>query len=236
MKRFLPIVVLTFFLSCITSPTFAADSSQYTIPSDVQGAGGGDEAKSNNYRLIDTLGEPNIGPSNSGNYSLEAGYRQVASDSLSMGCSTSIGLGTINGSGQATGSGSCVITTDAAAGYQLLWRAMTADMQSGADSIAAYTPATANAPETWNIAATDSEWGGRLQSASTDTAAEWGTDTLTDKWLNVATANRNIVTRSSRTSLAGSTEVLQFRSEVGAAKVQPTGAYSVTIVLTAITL
>ncbi|MFA5800197.1 MAG: hypothetical protein WC840_04530, partial [Candidatus Peribacteraceae bacterium] len=104
------------------------------------------------------------------------------------------------------------------------------------DTIAPYTPAVAETAETWSVALSDSEWGGRLRSNSTDTATKWGTDASSPKWLNVPTTNYTVVTRSSRTATNGSTEILQYRAEVGASKHQPTGKYSATITMTAVAL
>ena len=211
-------------------------SNTYRIPSDVNAAGGGEDAKSSNYVLFDTLGEPNIGTSGSSNYALNAGYRQTLVTFISISGPPTINIGTIAGTGQQTGSGTYTVITDAAAGYTLAWQAASATMISGSDTVAAFTPASANVPDTWSVASTDSEWGSRVRSSSTDTAAEWGTDNSTDKWLNVATSSRTVVTRSSRTSLSGSDEILQFRAEVGSTKIQPSGTYTVTVTLTATSL
>lgn len=211
-------------------------SNTYRIPSDVNAAGGGEEAKSNNYLLLDTIGEPNIGDSDSATYGLNAGYRQTLETYIAISGPATIDIGTITGTGQRSGSGTFVVTTDAAAGYSLAWQASAAAMTSGSDSVAAFTPSSANVPDTWAVASTDSEWGGRVRSSSTDTAVEWGTDNSSDKWLNVATSSRTIVTRSSRTSVNGSDEILQFRAEIGSSKIQPTGTYTVTVTLTATSL
>ncbi len=209
------------------------------MPLDVQGAGGGDEARSTNYHLIDTIGEPNIGPSASNNYNLRAGYRQTTSSDvfLSISGSTTVNLGTIVGAGQRTGTGKWTVITDADAGYSLSWRASTAAMVSGSDSIPAFGPSVADTPDSWSVAASSARWGGHLSVTSTDTAAEWGAnDGVGSKWLNVATSNRTIVTRTSRTALAGSNEYVNFRAEVGSTAIQPTGTYTVTITMTAVSL
>jgi hypothetical protein len=52
----------------------------------------------------------------------------------------------------------------------------------------------------------------------------------------VATSSRTIVSRSTRTSVSGSTEYVQFRAEVGSTAIQPDGSYSVTVTLTAVSL
>lgn len=219
-------------------------SNNYRIPTDVQPVGGGEQATSTNYILDDTIGEANIGLSRSDNYDLNAGYRQTLVNFISLSCGSSVALGTIDQNGQSTGSGTCVVTTDADAGYSLSWKVSTGSggantgsmINQFEETIAPFSPTIVNTPDTWGIAAADSEWGARLRSSSTDTAAEWGTDNTSDKWLNVRTTARTIVTRSTRTSVSGSDEILQFRVEIGSAKAQPSGNYAVTVVMTATSL
>lgn len=172
-------------------------------------------------------------------------YAATASDTvavnLTMGSTISISapsdvsLGTITGTGaSAEGTATWTITTNNSSGYKLEWTASSTTMSNGSDTIAAYTPAVANTPETWSVASADSEWGARLKSTSTDTAAEWGTDSTSEKWLDVATSARQIVTRGTET--AGSSEIVAFKAEVGASKMQPTGNYTVDITITTTTL
>jgi len=122
MKRSLSLLVCFLF---VAQSLEIASGNSYEIPSDVQGAGGGDDARSTNYKLIDTIGEPNIGVSDSTNYKLRAGYRQGGgSDStISISGPTTLSIGTIAGAGQATGSGTWTVITDNDAGYQLAWTA-----------------------------------------------------------------------------------------------------------------
>lgn len=217
------------------------ESSTYVIPSDVQPSGGGEEAQSANYRLSDTIGEPAIGPSFSDSYSLSAGYRATLDHYLSLTCGFDLDVGTIDGDGQSTGSGTCVVATDAPAGYSLGWevRAGSGGTATGSmiseleDVIPPYTPDVAGTPEPWSIEPDAAEWGGRLSSRSTDTDDKWGIDGVDDKWLNVGTGTYTLVQRPTRTDLAGSTEILDFRVQVGSSRIQPTGTYDVGIVFTA---
>jgi hypothetical protein len=185
---------------------------------------------------MDTIGEPNIGDSATASYRLNAGYRQTLETFISLSGPSSVNIGSIAGTGQQTNSGTWIVTTDAMAGYSLSWSASAAAMDSGTDTIAAFTPSVANTPDTWTVAATDSEWGGRVRSTSTDTAAEWGTDASSEKYLNVSTSSRVLVTRTTRTALAGSNEIVQFRAEIGASKIQLPGTYNVTVTMTATSL
>lgn len=234
----LRLAIIALLLAFWVTPVLAdpAATANYRIPSDVQAVGGGDAAKSGNYVLLDTIGEPNIGDSGTANYKLNAGYRQTLETFISISGPATVNLGTIAGTGMQTGSGVWTVITDATAGYSLAWQASAATMTSGSDTVAAYTPVSANVPEAWSIVSTDSEWGGRLASVSTDAAAEWGTDVSSEKYLNVATSSRVVTTRTSRTSITGSLEKFMFRAEVGASKIQLPGTYTVTVTLTATSL
>lgn len=244
----LPFVALAFGVFAVQFDLTQAQqppnqSDDYRIPSNVINAGGSDVSKSNVYLLSDSLGEPIVGYGSTDNYILNSGYRQPsASEFLSMTCSPIAVIGTVNGTGQKTGSGTCVVYTDAYSGYNLGWAVLSGSggVNTGSlisefnDTIAPFTPAVGNTPETWSVPAVDSEWGARVRSVSSDVAAEWGTDASSEKWLNISTTNRTIITRTSSTLQAGSTEIIQFRSEVGSSKVQPSGVYQATVTFTVV--
>jgi hypothetical protein len=219
-------------------------ATNYQIPTDVQAVGGGEAGKSTNYILDDTIGESNIGFGRSNTYDLNAGYRQTTDAFLSLSCGGSVALGSISATGQITGSGTCLVATDADAGYALSWRVTTGSggtstgymISENEDVIAPFNPAIAGTPQTWSVSATDSRWGARLRSSSTDTDAKWGADGSSDAWLNVGTGSYTVVARATRTSVAGSSEILQFRAEIGASKVQPPGTYQTTVEMTATSL
>lgn len=228
----------------LTASAYAdTDSTNYNIPLDVINAGGVDVSKSSNYLLSDSLGEPIVGYGASSNYKLDSGYRQPsAADTLSMTCAASIDIGSVAGTGQRTGSGSCTVYSDAYTGYNLGWAVLTGSGGTNTghlisqlnDTIPPLVPAVANTPGAWSVGAAEAYWGGRLRSSSTDTDAEWGTDGVSDTWLNVATTNRTVVIRDTATPLAGSVEIFQFRSEIGASKIQPTGVYETTVTFTVV--
>lgn len=212
------------------------------MPSDVQGAGGGEEAESTLYKLDDTIGEANIGPSRSATFDLNAGYRQTVSDAyIALTCDDTTDLGTLTPTGQKTGNVSCTVITDAEAGYSLAWIVATGSggtntgylINEFENTIAPYHPSVSGTPETWSVANNDARWGGRLSSTSTDTDGKWGTDSSSEKFLNVGTGSYTVVSRASRTSVSGSTELFQFRAEIGSMKVQPPGTYRATVTFTA---
>ena len=218
-------------------------SDDYRIKPDVMNAGGSDVSKSNMYFLSDSLGEPIVGHGDSANYKLDSGYRQPsAAEFLSMSCSPVTVIGSVVGTGQKTGSGTCVVYTDAYSGYNLGWSVLTGSggTNTGSlineynDTIAPYTPAVVDTPEPWSVPSTNAEWGGRLRSLSTDDAAEWGTDSISEQWLNIGTTHRTIVTRGNATLQEGSTEIVQFRSDIGSSVPQPTGVYQTTVTFTVV--
>ncbi len=157
---------------------------------------------------------------------------------ISISSPADVNLGSTTGTGDtgpSGGSASWTVTTNNSTGYKLEWSTDTAEMSSGSDVINAYSPGSADTPEAWSVDAADAEWGARLSSASTDAnTSEWGTDGDDEKWLNVATSPREIVTRNSET--AGSTETVYFRVQVGANHTLPTGTYSTNVTMTATTL
>lgn len=157
---------------------------------------------------------------------------------ISISAPADVSLGTITGTGTSdVGTALWTVTTNNSGGYKLEWQASAAALTSSSDTIAAYTPAVANTPETWSVAADASEWGARLKSASDDTETEWGTDDSSEKWLNVNNAAvRQIVDRTTETAAGGSAETVAFKAQVGASKFQPTGAYTVNVTATATTL
>ncbi|PIR49717.1 hypothetical protein COU79_03350 [Candidatus Peregrinibacteria bacterium CG10_big_fil_rev_8_21_14_0_10_54_7] len=96
-------------------------STNYRIPNDVQAAGGGELALSDNYKLSDTIGETVIGLARSALYALQSGYRHTDDSYIALGCGDSVDLGTLaGGEGQLTGNIDCTVVADGA-GYSLSW-------------------------------------------------------------------------------------------------------------------
>ena len=152
-------------------------------------------------------------------------------------------MGDISGTGFSsltTNSGTWNVKTDNDTGYTLQWRAQNVNMVSGSDTLGPFVPAVSGTPNAWSgMPNTASWWGGHLGKDSTTTdTAKWGTlDTYAGgKWLNVGTSDYSIVSRPSSTTTSGDNEVIYAGAEVGTNKIQPTGTYSVTVILTAIAL
>ena len=164
---------------------------------------------------------------------------------ISLVCTDSVTLGTITGTGQSnltTNEASCNVRTINSSGYQLSWQASTPYLENeNGDQIAAYTPQTPDTPEVWSVSSTESEWGGRIKTTSTDpdlTGSEiWdNTDSYSGTWLNVSASPFIIANRITETSQTGSDEVILFGAEIGSNKFQPTGTYDTEVIITATTL
>jgi len=236
------ILLLLFLFSLPLLVSAEMSSSSYTISSDVIGSFG-QASSSASYTLNDTGGEVGTGINSSTNYELNAGFWNTAIGyNIAVSCPNSLVMNEITGTGQSDLSGNdiiCNVVTDNPTGYALELSAQTSYMDSGTDTIAAYSPAVADTPETWSIVTTTSEWGAHLGSTSTTVnTTTWGaSDTYADgKWLNVPVDGVTFAQRNTPTSLSGDNEVVWFGAEVGQSKLQPSGTYTVDVTVTVVTL
>ena len=161
---------------------------------------------------------------------------------ISLACTDTITMSSITGTGQsdlASNEATCNVKTNNSTGYKLEWSTGTINLtNANADAISAYSPTVSNTPEAWSITQTDSEWGARIKSTSTDSNTTlWGaSNDYSGKWLNIASSPFQIISRNTETDQAGSDEIIQFGAEIGSNKFQPTGTYSTSVVMTATTL
>ena len=144
----------------------------------------------------------------------------------------------------------CVPITNNSLGYTLKWNITSGSGGYGtghldsnnvtagrADTILAYTPTTSGTPETYSAPTGTSRWAARVKSVSTTaagvTGVTWGTDTSSEKFLNVGTGSAvSIVKRTTETSSTGDTEFIQFKASIGSTSAQPTGTYKATVIFT----
>ncbi|MDP1884717.1 MAG: hypothetical protein Q8L10_05145 [Candidatus Moranbacteria bacterium] len=162
---------------------------------------------------------------------------------IALSCTDTLTLNPITGTGQsaidAANEATCNIKTNNSNGYKLEWSTPNTDLTNAtADTIAGYLPTTPDTPEIWTIDQATAAWGARLKSTSTDPDTNlWGTsDGYAGKWLNVSAAAYQIIVRSTETLQTGSDQIIQFGSEIGSNKFQPTGTYTGSVVMTATTL
>ncbi|MDP1833337.1 MAG: hypothetical protein Q8L11_00185 [Candidatus Moranbacteria bacterium] len=166
---------------------------------------------------------------------IEATIAITCTDSINMNPITGTGRSTVDASNEAT----CNIKTNNSNGYKLEWSTASTEMtNANSDTISGYLPTIPNTPEAWNLDQATSAWGARLKSTSTDPDTDlWGiNDDYTGKWLNIGNGAFQLVSRTTETLQTGSDEIIQFGSEIGSNKFQPTGTYATSVVLTATTL
>ena len=88
MKKTIYILIIIFIT--VLSPfkkVISMQSNNYKIEKDSINFGGTDNGQSDSYKLSDTMGEIGTGESDSANYTMKAGYRQVVDPSLSFAVS-----------------------------------------------------------------------------------------------------------------------------------------------------
>lgn len=176
-------------------------------------------------------------------------------ETISISCDASETLSAIATDGQSTLGASnqtdCNIETNNTAGFKLDWSAATTYLENAtSDQIAAYSPAVADTPEEWTVAATVAEWGGRVMSTSdgfgtTGSVNEntvWGTTDSTygvgTNWVNVGStiAGNGIYDYEAETDADGYDIDIEWGVEVGNNYIAPTGTYDVDVTFTATTL
>lgn len=176
-------------------------------------------------------------------------YGATASDSVSVGVTinnyisisspTDVTLSAIAGTGGSSqGTAAWTVTTNNILGYTLsVAAAASPAMSGGGNTIADYTPLVAGTPETWSVAAADSEFGFSAEGASTPTAT-WGQPSLSlGKYRGFnGTSGIQVASKSVNTSGSGEATTVYFKAEVGSSHFQPSGSYSSTITATATTL
>jgi hypothetical protein len=138
------------------------------------------------------------------------------------------------GTGSSTGSVTWTVETNNSDGWKLEVKADASpalDDGSG-NSFADYTEATAGVPETWNVSASDSEFG--FTASGTHAEAKYSNGTLYEGF--EGTTDIKVAEDSSVTSGGGEDITVGFQAEVGSSKTQPQGIYEAVVTATATTL
>ncbi len=221
-------------------------STTYKIQSDSINAGGGDSTSSL-YKLGDTLGEAGTGDSNSTNYFLHAGFWQMQGSYISISSPADLALTPIGGiSGEGSeGTMSWLVTTDNTAGYSMTIETTTTPaLKSALDSFADYTPAGSDPDYNFSISPTASAFGFSPEGADVNTrykdngsACNTGSGETSAKcWDGLSLSVKTIAGSTTSNQPGGTTTSVRFRAESGASHIQTSGAYSASIVVTALTL
>ncbi len=244
-----PKLILLALLIALAIPAFSIaavmTSSNYQIQSDSVNFGGGNSTSAN-YTLEDTLGEIATGLSSSASYSLKAGYQQMLGSSISIDSPADITMTALSlTQNTAVGSTAWTVTTDNSAGYTLSVNtsASPALVDSGTgESFADYTESSAGVKEAWSVSnAYEFGWsafGADVSGYGSDADCVAGTDipSATLLWEGFeGTTQIEMASSTSRTSTSGTASTICVATEQ-AGVFAPSGSYSTTVTVTAITL
>lgn len=252
MKKVKFFLVLTLFVSVFVSSSFAyvSSSTNFRIESDIVSFGGGNST-STNFGLHDSISDRFLGfiSSPGTDFGIKTGYIPMVSPSISITYPASVTLLPAIKSttgGQGNGSASIVVITDNPGGYSLSIKASTDPaLQGSVGSFSNYNSATPGVPDfDWSIVPTDSRFGFTPEGAHIDqkykddgTVCGVGSvDSLDKCWDSITITNKLIARSSSSNQPTGTATTIKLRSEAGAARNQPVGSYSSTIILTALPL
>lgn len=221
-------------------------SSSYQIQSDTINMGGADSSSSS-YGLSDTLGEQGTGDSNSENYDLHAGFWQMQSSYLAISGPSDFAMSSIGGLSKQTSEGtmSWTVTTDNPAGYTMTIASTTTPaLKSAYDSFADYVPATADPDFEFNNLPANSSFGFSPEGVDTDdrfrdigsVCGAGGNETEGKCWDGLSQTPKVIAGATSSNQPSGSIVTARLRAETGQDHLQLAGDYTVTIIVTAVTL
>lgn len=221
-------------------------SSTYKIQSDTINMGGVDSSSAS-YNMQGTLGEVATGKTSSSNYKMNAGYWQMQESYLAISDISNTTLSSMGGlSNQASeGTMSWLVKTDNPAGYTFsIASATTPSLKSAFDSFPDYTPSGSNPDFNFNVPSDKSSFGFSMEGTDAasrfkDNGSVCGTGSLetTDKcWEGLSTTPKEVAGSSSPNHPLGSTVTARLRAENGSDHIQTAGDYTVTIVVTAVTL
>lgn len=221
-------------------------SSSYRIQSDTVNVGGADSS-STNYNLRDTTGEVATGDSDSASYKLHAGFWQMQIPYLSISSPSDLVMTSIGGieAEASEGTLSWNVTTDNVAGYTLsIASSTTPALKSAFDSFADYAPAGSDPDFDYTNPSSQSSFGFSPEGADVssrflDNGSICGTgssETSSKCWDGLSTTPAVMAVSNTSNNPSGTITTARLRAEKGSDKIQTSGEYTVTIVVTAATL
>lgn len=207
--RWLLLAFAIFLLLLLTFPdfVFGMNSPNYRIDESFVG-GGGTRESSQNYQVLETVGDIGTGNSQSANYRLRAGYLANSQDAtlIFSVSTTSLSLGTITPSGVRSAAHTMTVTTDLTRGYVIIAQA-DHTLQSGANTIPFVADGT--------VTAGSAEYGARFSGGlGSHPAGDIGLPALT----TVTSYNDNV----------GSGDTTTATYKASASPATPPGTYSST--------
>lgn len=240
------VLIISFFGFYNSIKASSMQSSTYKILSDSVNFGG-EDSSSSTYKIGDTLGELGTGDSNSANYYMHAGYWQMQESYIAISNPSDLVMSSMSGlsGGSSEGTMSWLVTTDNPAGYSMsIASTTTPALKSATDSLADYVPAGADPDFNFTNASNASSFG--FSPEGTEAAPRFrdngsvcnaGTlETAGKCWDGLSTTPKIVAGSTSSNIPSGSTASVRFRAETGVNRIQTSGQYNVTIVVTAVTL
>ncbi len=238
-------------ISCLTFQTlpvfgYVMSSSNYRLDADSVNTGG-NYSQSSSYTSEDTLGEIATGNGSSASYQISAGYQSMAQSSISISSVSDVTLASISGlgGGESSATSTWTVTTDNSAGYAFYIKATTSPaLHNGLSSFADYTPAGSDPDFAFDISNTDSEFGyspegNHIVDRFKDNGAvcnSGSSNTTNTCWEGFTTSNVTIASSNAPNKPSGTETSVVYKAKVGTSKIQDSGAYAASIVVTAITL
>ena len=239
-------ILLMLVLQTSVVRAYVMSSNNYRVDSDSVNTAG-NYSTSTSYQSEDTFGELATGISSSTSYSLSAGYQLVSDSSISISSVSDVTLASISGltGGESSATSTWTVTTDNASGYTLSIKATTSPaLHNGISFFTDYTTLGGDPDIDFSVASTDSEFGYSPEGVDIVTrfkdngsACNTGSGNNTNTcWDKFTTANVSIASGTGPNSPSGTATSVVYKAKIGSLKIQDSGSYSASIVVTAVTL
>lgn len=246
-----PYIAVAFL--CVPLMLFAQarQSDNYQILFDSIDSGGG-LGTSSNYILESSVGEQATGDSTSTSYSISSGYQQaettIGGGSISISAPSNVALSSISGltGGTSKDTAAWTVITDNPSGYTVTIQATSTPAfraASGAN-FSDYVPATNDPDYTFAVNAASSTFGfspegthivSRFKDDGSSACNTGSSDTSDRCYDGLSTTPTNIASSNSANNPSGTVTTVRFAAGIGSNKIQDSGAYNATVIVTAIT-
>ncbi|MBP9771683.1 MAG: hypothetical protein KBD16_02040 [Candidatus Pacebacteria bacterium] len=242
-------VIFISLLACIPFMALGQirQSTNYQIVSDSLDSGGG-LGTSTNYQTESSVGEQATGFGTSTNYTVHAGYQQLdaATSSISISAGSDAALAAISGlaGGTSKATSSWTVITDNNAGYTLTIEATSSPALKGANGagFGDYVTTGADPDFIFSVNAASSTFGFSPEGTHIPTrfkdngsVCNTGTGDTADRcYVGLSTSPEIIAVSGSANAPEGTLTTARFAAGIGTSRIQESGAYTATIVVTAI--
>lgn len=248
-KKVTNLTALVFFIFIVALNVSAMSSSRYLISTDSINFAGSDGSTAGNFLLSDSLGELASGAASSSRYSISSGYRMLQTSYIAISAGNDVVLPEMSGmtAGQSLSSESWLVKTDNFAGYEMLVRSETSPALQSPDGgiFSDYEPAVEGIPDYFffvdpfdSVFAFSPE-GQDVSSVYLDNGDICGVGNFETEdrcWDGFLSTEKVVAKRNSSNHPGGTLTTIKYKTGIGSNKIQDSGAYSATIVVTAVVL